>query len=407
MHPQPLEFFSRVRKLRSRAAFTGAVFEGGSLWMNGSAMDDVFADATSHFGVDWRAGKSVSAVSVLHEYATDERFDTVLMTEVSEHDPHWRLSLAKLVEVLKPGGNLWFSCAARARPVHEKHVGIDEHYQGLDLTDVLPVLRELAEFDEIICVQNVAPADTYIAALGKRERKKSTKVSVVVPVCMDRYVHRCLKTHRDLSSGISEYILIANGANREDEDRILAMSDLPEVVALYDVNLGFPGACNAGIKIRDPEAEVVCLVNDDTEAIIVEWDDRVSRILSDNPQIGALSAVTNYIANPYQQHGVVPTPELYGVPVLFFAWVSFPVKVFETVGYLDERFGLGNYEDIDYCIRLSDSGFELTVDPILVVYHRGHGTFGSLPPGQFAAVMRSSEAILRSKWGSRVLEFRN
>lgn len=401
MHPQPLEFFSRVRKTRPLAGFTGDVFEGGSLWMNGSAMDDVFADATSHFGVDWRAGRNVSAVSVLHEYETEERFDTVLMTEVSEHDPHWRQSLAKLVEVLKPGGNLWFSCAARARPVHEKHVGINEWYQGLDLVDVLSELRTLADFDEIVCAQNVAPADTYIAALGKRTERRPCAVSVVIPSCQARFLPRCLRTHRELSSGISEFVVVMNGSAREDEDAILSSPDFPDLVALYDVNLGFPGACNAGLRIRNPEAKVVCLVNDDTEATILGWDERVSKILADKPKIGALSPVVNFIASPYQRHGIVPTPELYGVPVLFFTWVAFPVEALESVGNLDERFGLGNYEDVDLSFRLIDAGFELVVDPVHVVYHRGHGTFGLMPPGQFEAVMKASEAVLRTKYGAR------
>lgn len=401
MHPQPLEFFSRVRKFRPRAAFTGDVFEGGSLWMNGSAMDDVFADATSHFGVDWRAGVNVSAVSVLHEYETADRFDTVLMTEVSEHDPHWRLSLAKLVEVLKDGGNLFFSCAARARPVHEKHVGIDEWYQGLDLVDVLSELRTLADFDEIICAQNVAPADTYIAALGKRSERRACTVSVVIPSCQAKFIPRCLRTHRELSAGISEFVVVMNGATREDEEVVLSSRDFPELLALYDVNLGFPGACNAGIALRNPDAKTVVFANDDTEATILGWDERVSKILSDKPKIGALSPVVNFIANPYQRHGIVPTPELYGVPVLFFTWVAIPTSAIESVGNFDERFGLGNYEDVDLSFRLVDAGFELVVDPVHVVYHRGHGTFGLMPSGQFDAVMKASESVLRTKYGAR------
>ena len=61
--------------------------------------------------------------------------------------------------------------------------------------------------------------------------------------------------------------------------------------------------------------------------------------------IGALSPVTNFIANKYQMHGVVPTPELYEVPVLYFTWVAMPVTTVDQIGPLDRRFGLSGHDE--------------------------------------------------------------
>lgn len=406
MHQQPLDFIARVRAARPLAAFTGDVIEAGSLNMNGSTRDTVLADHTSWLGVDWRAGDGVDLVGVFHEMVSLQQYDTVVTTEMAEHDPHWRKSLAKMVALLKDGGNLWFTCAARARPVHEKHVGIDAHYEGLDLVDVLAELRRLADFDEIICAQNVAPADTYIAALGKRPNSggyigQRVQLSAVIPTCQAGYVRRCLKTHAELSAGVSEFVVVVNGASPEDEDALLRAGG-PAVLAFYDVNLGFPEACNVGLALRHKDAVAVALINDDTEALVYEWDERVLTILTEEEGIGALSPVTNFIANKYQMHGVVPTPELYEVPVLYFTWVAMLVTTVDQIGPLDRRFGLGNYEDADYSLRMLDAGLRLVVDPVHVVYHRGHGTFGLLPPGQFAAVMKASEAVLRTKYGARL-----
>lgn len=407
MHQQPLDFISRVRAARPLAAFVGAVAEAGSLNMNGTTRNTVLADHSSWVGVDWRPGKDVDVVSVFHEWDPGEGvlFDTMVQTEVAEHDKDWRLTLAKMVSLLKAGGNLFFTCAARARPIHEKHVGRDAWYQGLDLVDVLAELRKLADFEEIICAQNVAPADTYIAALGKRKNSggsvgQPVLLSAVIPTCQARYVRRCIKTHSELSSGVSEFIVIVNGASIDDEEALMRSSGAA-VMAFYDVNLGFPGACNVGIELRHQEAIAVALVNDDTEETLYRWDDRVITIISQEQSIGALSPVLNFIANPFQLHGVVPTPELYQVPVLFFTWVAFPVGVFEKVGMLDEKFGLGNYEDVDFSFRISDAGLSLVVDPVHGVHHRGHGTFSLLPPGQFNSIMRASESVLRTKHGAR------
>ncbi len=407
MHPQPLNWISRIRAARP-SLYVGAVAECGALDMNGSTRNTVLADHESWVGVDWRAGKGVDVVSVFHEWDPGEGvlFDTLVQTEVAEHDKDWRETLAKCVKLLKPGGNLFFTCAARARPVHEKHVGRDEWYQGLDLVDVVTELRRLAEFDEIICAQNVSPADTYVAALGKRVDtgwRSRPLLTAVIPACQDRYAPRCIKTHSDLSAGVSEYILVVNGADPNAEE-VLLRTPGPSVLAFYDVPLGFPEACNVGIALRHPAALAVALVNDDTEQLIYEWDDRVLTILTQEGNIGALSPVLGKetIANPYQWQGVVPTPEMYDVQMLFFAWTAFPVTALETVGPFDPRFGLGTFEDVDYCLRLTDAGLRLVVDPVLVVYHRKHGTFGTLPAGQFKAVMQNSERVLRAKWGARI-----
>ena len=49
--------------------------------------------------------------------------------------------------------------------------------------------------------------------------------------------------------------------------------------------------------------------------------------------------------------------------------------VYETVGGLDERFGLGLFDDDDLAIRARGAGFELAVAHDLFIHHFGSRTF--------------------------------
>jgi SAM-dependent methyltransferase len=49
---------------------------------------------------------------------SDNYFDTIISTECFEHDPEYRESLAKIYQMLKPGGLFTFTCASTGRNEH-------------------------------------------------------------------------------------------------------------------------------------------------------------------------------------------------------------------------------------------------------------------------------------------------
>jgi GT2 family glycosyltransferase len=46
-------------------------------------------------------------------------------------------------------------------------------------------------------------------------------------------------------------------------------------------------------------------------------------------------------------------------------------EVFDKIGLLDEQFGLGYHEDVDFCIRAEDAGYKLLETGSFPIYHRG------------------------------------
>ena len=114
-----------LRRQYSDAFVVDSVLECGSYNVNGSVRD--LFTAREYVGLDWRPGPGVDVVSLVHEYQPGRMFDTVISTEMLEHDPHWqRASIAGvLIELVKGrtpfglGGTLIITCAAPGRGEHE------------------------------------------------------------------------------------------------------------------------------------------------------------------------------------------------------------------------------------------------------------------------------------------------
>lgn len=110
----------------------------------------LFTNCEYH-GNDVVAGKNVTVVSKTSAlpFAT-ESMDTIVSTECFEHDPEYRESLLKIVDMLKPGSLFAFTCASEGRPEHGTRRtrpedslagganvhGFAEYYKNLGAADV-------------------------------------------------------------------------------------------------------------------------------------------------------------------------------------------------------------------------------------------------------------------------------
>ena len=72
---------------------------------------------------------------------------------------------------------------------------------------------------------------------------------------------------------------------------------------------------------------------------------------------------------------------------------------FEKLGGLDESFGLGFYEDDDFCIRTLKAGYRLVCCEDVFVYHRGNESFKKSPKA-VTALMKHNKRLLEQKIGT-------
>ena len=116
-HVEQREFCSSIRD-RYPEYFVGKkVLDIGSLDINGNNRF-LFTDC-NYLGLDVGEGSNVDIVGVGHLFeGPDEYYDTIISTEVFEHDMFYEETVKNIMRMLKPGGAFIFTCAADGRPEH-------------------------------------------------------------------------------------------------------------------------------------------------------------------------------------------------------------------------------------------------------------------------------------------------
>ena len=116
-HEQQLDFVQSVKDEFPEYFKGTKVLEVGSLNINGSVRQ--FFEPDQYIGCDLGEGDGVDIVCQGHElpYA-DGSFDVVISCECFEHDKHWEKTFQKMIDLVRKGGLVIFSCATIGRPEH-------------------------------------------------------------------------------------------------------------------------------------------------------------------------------------------------------------------------------------------------------------------------------------------------
>lgn len=116
-HIQQVTYCESVKKKYPQFFKNKKVLDIGSLDINGSNRS-LFEDC-DYLGIDVGEGRNVDLVCVGHEFeGPDNYFDTIISTEVFEHDMHYEKTISNIMRMLKPGGLFLFTCASTGRLEH-------------------------------------------------------------------------------------------------------------------------------------------------------------------------------------------------------------------------------------------------------------------------------------------------
>ena len=116
-HQQQLDFVQSVKDEFPEYFKGTKVLEIGSLNINGSVRQ--FFEPVQYIGCDLGEGAGVDIVCQGHELPyPNESFDVVISCECFEHDKHWEKTFQKMIDLVRKGGLVIFSCATIGRPEH-------------------------------------------------------------------------------------------------------------------------------------------------------------------------------------------------------------------------------------------------------------------------------------------------
>ncbi len=180
--------------------------------------------------------------------------------------------------------------------------------------------------------------------------------------------------------------------------KALSSKDFPKTVVINNAkNFGFARGVNIGIKRALEEgAEVVMLLNNDT-IIKKPFLKVLSTEMMKSPAVGIIGPAicfekmgktvfdiggfVNMWTGRTHHEEVESTTEYMTrkVPYITGAAMLIKKEVFSAVGLFDKHFFL-YYEDVDFCLRAREKGFDVEVVPSVSVYHLLSKTAGKVSP---------------------------
>jgi polysaccharide pyruvyl transferase CsaB len=216
-----------------------------------------------------------------------------------------------------------------------------------------------------------------------------------------------------------EYLVVDNGSTDGTRDLLedRARRDGRIRVVLLPENRGFAAAANAGLAAA--RGDVLIVLNNDT-VVTRGWATALARHLAADPKLGLVGPVTNAIANAaqvpvaYADVGELPAwsaafvrehdREAFEIPMLALFCAAMPRSIYQEVGPLDERFGIGLFEDDDYNRRVREKGLGVRCARDAFVHHWQMGSFRRMPREEYFALYAENKHRYEEKWNAAPAE---
>jgi GT2 family glycosyltransferase/glycosyltransferase involved in cell wall biosynthesis len=211
-----------------------------------------------------------------------------------------------------------------------------------------------------------------------------------------------------------EVVVVDNGSAQEVLDYLSAAAVTePRLRAIFnEENFGFAKGNNIGIQACS-DAEVVVLLNDDT-MVTPGWLSRLVRYLSDE-RIGMVGPVTNWTGNEARiEIGYRDVADMkdfaerytrehlgqsFDIGVLAMFCVGIRKRLLDRLGGLDERFGIGMFEDDDYAMRVRKSWYRVVCAEDVFVHHWGRASMSRLDRVEYRRLFERNKRYFEDKWG--------
>lgn len=233
------------------------------------------------------------------------------------------------------------------------------------------------------------------------------RCDIVIPVWnQPEITKRCSDSIIKLTIYPYRIIFVDNGSQKETADLLKGLSESPAsdiILIRNEENAGFARAVNQGIKRSD--SEYICVMNNDT-FVTKGWLGEMMLVMNAHPKIGLLNPSSNTLGqrpsgsesvNDYAATLKKFTGRIQELYTCRGFCMLIRKKVIDSVGLLDETYGLGYFEETDFCIRAKGESFMAARAKAAYVYHDENVSFKALGAG--GELFKRNEKIFFEKWG--------
>ena len=308
---------------------------------------------------------------------------------------------------------VWDACAnglALAPDNYELYVVLGEYYLETNINQAY-LCYENALF---YCNKNddKEAIESIIEELEQGGNVTVRKTSfVILSYNLLDYTKKCIESIRLTTSERAREIVVVDNAS--EDGSVEWLREQKDIVLVENKeNVGFPKGCNQGSCAANANNDVF-LLNNDTMMVdnALFW---LRMGLYENENVGTTGSVTNYCVNMQQVAGHIRDVAMlqkYGrtnnvlveypyEEKLFLVGFALLIKrkVFDEVGFLDERFTPGNYEDNDYGVRVLNAGYKNVLCKNSFIIHFGSKSFKK-EMKKFIDVAAVNANKFKEKWG--------
>lgn len=183
-------------------------------------------------------------------------------------------------------------------------------------------------------------------------------------------------------------------------------------IILNSENKGFAAGNNQGLK--EATGDYIVILNNDT-VVTYNWVEKFIRHFEEDEKLGLLAPMTNYTSAPYERLNLHYGNNILLLDEYFKNYLArntrkriyanyFPLfgvmitrEVLNNVGLLDEDYGIGFFEDNDYCKRIENAGYRLACATDLYTHHEGSVSLNQRP--DLTNLFNHGLSTYTKKWG--------
>lgn len=218
------------------------------------------------------------------------------------------------------------------------------------------------------------------------------KVTIVIPT-KDKVslLERCIKSIKEKTSYSNFDILVVDNNSEEKETFEFLKKGKINFVSIPTEKFNYAKIHNEVMK--KVGTELVLFLNNDTEIISPDWLLNMVGTMSLNKKIGAVGAKLLYADKKVQHCGVIvglssftaghanrmidyksPGYQDYNIVLRNYSAVTAACmltkkSLFEKAGGFDEKNLAVAFNDVDYCLKLIDSGYRVVCNPDALLFH--------------------------------------